>query len=63
MIEKEEANFMSPVVTQIQTNESQDSEIVSSAMTQSKMGDIKKSILTKIGWTYHPMLIPRAKTN
>lgn len=48
---------MSSVMTQIQLTDTEGNEIVSSAMTQFKLEDIRESILAKISWTHHLALI------
>jgi len=55
--------FVSPPVTQLQPVISQGDTIVSSAMTQFQMDDIRESILAKISWTHHLTLISRTKTD
>lgn len=50
-------SFVIPVPIQIPSN--QHSEIVSSAMTQLEMSDITQSILAKVSWTHHLLLISR----
>ncbi len=55
--------FVTPVMTQIQVADNQRDEIVSSAMTQLEISDIRQSILAKVGWTHHLILISRTKTD
>lgn len=59
----ESASFVSPLMIQIQIVENQQSEIVSSSMTQLEVSDIRRSILVQISWTHHLVLISRAKTD
>jgi len=54
--------FVSPVVTQIQIPENQFSEIVSPPVSQLEISDIRESILVKISWSHHLIIISRAKT-
>jgi len=55
--------FVSPVMLQMQTSDSQIVVIVSSAMTQLEISDIRQSILAKISWTHHLTLISRTETD
>jgi len=55
--------FVSSVMTQIQTANNQKDEIVSSLMTQFHVNDIRKTVLAKISWTHHLLIISRTKTN
>jgi predicted nuclease of restriction endonuclease-like (RecB) superfamily len=55
--------FASSAMTQIQSTESQCDKIVSSPMTQFKVDDIRRSILAKVSWTHHLVLISRTKTD
>ena len=56
-------SFVPLTLTQIQVSENLESKIVSSAMTQLEINDIRESILTKISWTHHLILISRTKTD
>lgn len=57
------AQFVSPMMTQIQIAGNEGPGIVPSSMTQLEISDVKQSILTKISWTHHLTLISRAKTD
>ena len=50
-------------MTKIQTGDNQSNKIVSSLMTQFEVSDIRESILTKISWTHHLIIIARTKTD
>jgi predicted nuclease of restriction endonuclease-like (RecB) superfamily len=50
-------------MTQLQIPEFQPDGIVSSIMAQLELSDIRDSILTKISWTHHLVIISRTKTN
>lgn len=54
--------IVSSSMTQLQQLSNQQPTFVSSAMTQFTPTDIRKSILSKIGWTHHLILISRPKT-
>lgn len=54
--------FVSPVETQIQVAENQPSEIVTPAVTQLEISDIRQSILSKISWSHHLIIMARCKT-
>lgn len=51
------------ITAQIQTPKNQETKIVSSAMTQLEVNDIRDSILAKITWTHHLTLISQTKTS
>jgi predicted nuclease of restriction endonuclease-like (RecB) superfamily len=55
--------FVSSPMTQIQTSDIQENKIVSSLMTQFEATDIRNTILTKISWTHHLIIISRTKTD
>ncbi|MEQ1733800.1 MAG: PDDEXK nuclease domain-containing protein [Bacteroidia bacterium] len=61
-----ETYSLSPIVslpmTQLQNNDKQEVLIVSSAMTQLEISNIRGSILTKLSWTHHLILMSRAKS-
>lgn len=57
------AAFVSPLATQLQVIENQGNEIVSSAMTQLDISDIKQSLLTKISWTNHLTILSRTNSD
>ncbi len=56
------SNFVSPVATQIQVNDSMLSTIVSPVVTQLETTQIRDSILTKVSWSHHLIIISRTKT-
>lgn len=56
-------SFVSSPMTQNQISENQHSEIVSSLMTQLTLDDIRNSLLAKVSWTHHLVLISRIKTD
>jgi len=55
--------FVSSVLTQIQIPDSQSSEIVSTVSTQLDASDIRGSLLAKISWSHHLVLLSRTKTD
>lgn len=55
-------SFVPSTMTQLQTHDNQVNGIVSSAMTQLEINDIRDSILAKITWTHHLILMSQAKT-
>ena len=57
------SKFVSTAMTQIQLTDYQSTGIVSSVMSQLETSDITGSILAKISWTHHLVLISRTKTN
>lgn len=57
------APFVSSVITSVQLPQIQDFGIVSSAMTQFEMSDIRQSILARMSWTHHLTLISRTKSD
>ena len=58
-----ENEIVSLPMTQIQTPDYQENKIVSLPMTQFQINDIRNTILAKISWTHHLMIISRAKTD
>ena len=54
--------FVSSLMTQIQSAENKENTIVPSPMTQFKINDIKHSILAEISWTHHLTIISRTKS-
>ena len=56
-------SFVSSPMTQSQNTDNQSSKIVSLAMTQLATDDIRGSILVKVSWTHHLVLISRTKTD
>jgi len=58
-----QSKFVSSVLTQIQLPEYQPSGIVTSVMSQLETSDIRGSILAKISWTHHLVLISRTKSD
>ncbi|MFI5139834.1 MAG: YhcG family protein [Sphingobacteriales bacterium] len=56
-------SFVPSVITQMQVMEYQGNEIVSSAMAQLEINDIRECVLTKVSWTHHLILISRTKTD
>lgn len=56
-------SFVTAVMTQIQHTDNKENEIVSSPMTQLGAADIRDTILSKVSWTHHLVLISRAKTD
>jgi predicted nuclease of restriction endonuclease-like (RecB) superfamily len=57
------AKFVSSPMAQIQNAGNKHNEIVSSVMTQFKPTDIRTTILSKISWTHHLVIISRTKTD
>lgn len=57
-----DAEIVSSLMTQFQSNENQGDTIVSLAMTQFKMWDIRSSVLIEIGWTQHLSIMSRCKS-
>ncbi|HNW74170.1 MAG: PDDEXK nuclease domain-containing protein [Bacteroidales bacterium] len=57
-----QSTFVSPVLTQVQISESQPDEIVSTLLTQLETSDIRGSILARISWSHHLVLLSRTKT-
>ena len=57
------SKFVSTLLTQMKLPEYQSTEIVSTVLTQIETSDIRGSILTKISWSHHLVLISRAKSN
>jgi predicted nuclease of restriction endonuclease-like (RecB) superfamily len=55
--------FVSPAKAQIQMAENQNAEIVTPVVTQLEISDIRQSILAKISWSHHLVIIGRAKTD
>lgn len=58
-----QSKFVSTVSTQIELPEVQSTEIVSTVPTQLETTDIKGSILAKISWSHHLVLLARTKTD
>ena len=56
-------SFVSSPMTQSQNTDNQSSKIVSLPMTQLATDDIRGSILVKVSWTHHLVLISRTKTD
>jgi len=59
----QKSSIVSSTMTQFQSSDNQFDIIVPSTMTQLEITDIKNSILSKIGWTHHLVLISRPKTD
>ena len=57
------SKFVSTLLTQMKLPEYQSTEIVSTVLTQIETSDIRGSILTKISWSHHLVLISRTKSN
>jgi predicted nuclease of restriction endonuclease-like (RecB) superfamily len=57
------SEVVSSPMAQIQNAGNQSNEIVSSAMTQFEISDIRDTLLTKITWTHHLTLISKTKNN
>ena len=55
--------FVSSVMSHKQVSENQGDEIVSLPMTQLETSDIRNSVLAKVSWTHHLVLISRTKTD
>jgi predicted nuclease of restriction endonuclease-like (RecB) superfamily len=55
--------FVSPAKPQIQIPENQNAEIVTPVVTRLEISDIRQSILAKISWSHHLVIIVRAKTD
>lgn len=58
-----QSKFVSTVLTQIELPEFQPTGIVSSVMTQLETSDIRGSILAKISWSHHLVLLSRTKSD
>ena len=58
-----QSKFVSTVLTQIELPEFQPTGIVSSVMTQLETSDIRSSILAKISWSHHLVLLSRTKSD
>ncbi len=54
--------FVSPPVTQIQSTDNKHHEIMSPVETQLSISDIMDSILTKISWSHHLIIMSRSKS-
>jgi predicted nuclease of restriction endonuclease-like (RecB) superfamily len=52
-----------PAVTQLLMSENEDNEIVSPLVTQFGFDDIATTILTKISWSHHLIVMSRSKTD
>ena len=57
------SEFVSTLLTQMKLPEYQSTEIVSTVLTQLETSDIRGSILTKISWSHHLVLISRTKSD
>jgi len=57
-----DAEIVSSTRTLLQSTENERDIIVSAAMTQFRMWDIRSSVLTEIGWTQHLSLMSRCKS-
>ena len=57
------SKFVSTLLTQMKLPEYQSTEIVSTVLTQLETSDIRGSILTKISWSHHLVLISRTKSD
>ncbi|MFZ4521778.1 MAG: PDDEXK nuclease domain-containing protein [Bacteroidales bacterium] len=57
------SKFVSSVMTQMQLADYQSTEVVSSVMSQLDTSDIRGSIIAKLSWTHHLVLISRTKTD
>jgi predicted nuclease of restriction endonuclease-like (RecB) superfamily len=55
--------IVSPVVTQLLMTEDKDDEIVSPTVTQFGFDDIEATVLTKISWSHHLIIMSRGKTD
>ncbi|MDR3180934.1 MAG: PDDEXK nuclease domain-containing protein [Prevotellaceae bacterium] len=55
--------IVSPAVTQLLMTEDEDSEIVSPLVTQFGFDDISTTVLTKISWSHHLIIMSRSKTD
>jgi len=58
-----QSKFVSTVLTQIELPEFQPAEILSTVMTQLETSDIRSSILAKISWSHHLVLLSRTKSD
>ena len=58
-----QSKFVSTVLTQIELPESQTTGIVSTVVTQLETSDIRSSILAKISWSHHLVLLSRTKSD
>lgn len=58
-----QSKFVSTVLTQIELPVYQSTEIVSTVMTQLEISDIRGSILAKISWSHHLVLLSRTKSD
>jgi predicted nuclease of restriction endonuclease-like (RecB) superfamily len=56
------AQIVSAALTQLQITENQQTEIVSSVVTQFKLSDIRGTLLAKISWTHHLSIMSRTKS-
>ncbi len=56
-------SFVSSSMTQIQNANNETDKIVSSSMTQFVFQDVRDTILAKVSWTHHLILISRIKTD
>jgi predicted nuclease of restriction endonuclease-like (RecB) superfamily len=53
--------FVSPVMTQMQISDIQNSKIVPAMRTQMEISDIRNSIIAKLSWTHHRTIFSRCK--
>jgi predicted nuclease of restriction endonuclease-like (RecB) superfamily len=56
------SNFVSPLATQIQVSGNQNDTIVSPLETQLGQTDIRNTVLAKISWSHHLVILSRTKT-
>lgn len=56
-------SFVSSSMTQIQNTNNETDKIMSSAMTQFAFQDVRDTILAKVSWTHHLVLMSRIKTD
>jgi predicted nuclease of restriction endonuclease-like (RecB) superfamily len=57
------STIVSPAVAQLLINEKEDTIIVSPLVTQFGFDDIETSVLTKISWSHHLIIMSRGKTD
>jgi predicted nuclease of restriction endonuclease-like (RecB) superfamily len=57
------AKFVSSLMTQIQIADSKSNEIVSTVLTQFQANDIRETILAKISWSHHLIIMSRTKAD
>ncbi len=51
------SSIVSPLVTQLQSSENQPVKIVSTLSTQFNLSDIRNTLLAKISWSHHGLII------